>query len=391
MHTNPFATPGAGDVGGMNVIVKHAAHALVAQGHHVDVLSRRSEEGPPDLEIIDGIHHYRVTAGPPAPLTKADQESHTREFSSQMLALGREWDVIHSHHWFSGAAALPVARERGIPHVQSYHSIAARTVGEWHLGEQPEGPGRVPAEALLAKNSDAIIAVSAAERDTAIDIGAPAQRVHVVTPGVDHDVFTEGADCHDPLPLQERDTVLVAARLEPLKGIDLAITTLSLIPPDRRPRLVISGSPTGGYDGYDHDLHQMVKTHGLDGDVWFAGPMSRTDLAGAMRHAVAVLIPSFSETYGLVALEAAACGTPVIAAAVGGLVDAVSHDRTGLLIDGRNPKDWASALDGLLTDEGMRRRMGQAAARYSQDFTWERMAEQWVEVYRLLRAEALLG
>lgn len=389
MHTDPFADPGRGDVGGMNVVVKHGALALASLGHEVAVFTRRSSPHDPPREAHGPVTLHRLPAGPPRPTTKAEQEGYVEEFSAGLAEAmaraegrGQPWQTIHSHHWFSGAAAIRLAREAGLPHVQSFHSIAARDPGDWSLGEQPEGPGRVPAEAMLAADSARVIAVSHAEAETVVQLGAAVERVSVATPGVDHGVFHPGQGDEDPLHLDERATVLVAARLEPLKGIDLAIEILERIPAETRPRLVISGAPTAGFDGYDHELHRLVQEAGLRNDVWFAGPLSREELARAMRRARAVLIPSHSETYGLVALEAAACGTPAIASHVGGLGDAVIHGTTGLLIEGRDPQEWAAELLSLLTDAEYRARLGAAASNRARSLTWESMAEKWVHTYR---------
>lgn len=386
MHTDPFASPGSGDVGGMNVIVRHAAEALVNAGHMVDVYSRRSDPEAASFTEHGSLRHYRIDVGPAGSATKAEQEAYVEGFSAQLDLLMRDSapNIIHSHHWFSGAAALPIARMRSIPHVQSYHSIAAREHGTWELGEQPEGPGRVPAERMLAAESDSIIAVSRAEAATVMAIGAAPERVQVVTPGVDHRVFHPGDRDRDPFGLGNRATILVAARLEPLKGLELAIETVAMVPEEHRPRLVITGAPTGGFAGYDHELHQQVNSLGLTKHVWFAGPLSREELASAMRRARVVMVPSFSETYGLVALEAAACGTPVIAAKVGGLIDAVAHGRSGLLIEGRDPKVWAEELGSLLGDPHRQQEMSAAGVEFASKFTWEAMVAQWVDIYTAL-------
>lgn len=387
MHTDPFASPGSGDVGGMNVIVRHAAEVLASVGHFVDVYSRRSDPEAPAFTTHGSLNHYRIDVGPVAPATKREQEAYVESFGEELARLmsGATPDIIHSHHWFSGVAALPVARSLGVPHIQSYHSIAAREEGTWELGERPEGPGRVPAEHMLAEASDAVIAVSQAEAATAIAIGASPERVHIATPGVDHTVFHPGEQDHDPFGLCDRATTLVAARLEPLKGLELAIETIALLPEGERPRLTISGAPTGGFAGYDHELHRLANSLGVTKDVWFAGPLSREELAAAMRHAQVVMVPSYSETYGLVALEAAACGTPVLAAKVGGLVDAVDHGHTGILVEGRDPRVWARELASLLGNPELQRRMSAEAVEHASAFTWEAMVSEWVKIYARLR------
>lgn len=388
MHSDPFADPGAGDVGGMNVVVKHGALALRARGHDVEVFTRRTSERVPEVVIHEGVRVHHLRAGPTRPATKAEQEAYIADFTTALSDTyrarrrqGRGWQVIHSHHWFSGAAALDLAQREHLPHVQSFHSIAARDSGGWELGERAEGPGRVPTEARLARESDAIIAVSRAEAATISYLGAPAERVRVATPGVDHAVFHPAAAPDQRRGPREQPTVLLAARLEPLKGVDLAISTLAQIEEQLRPRLIISGAPTAGFEGYDEHLRAHVTQLGLSRHVRFAGPMSRMELAGAMRGADVVIIPSHSETYGLVALEAAACGTPVLAARVGGLVDAVQEGTTGFLVDGRDPRAWAQRLTQVVHDADLRGELGEAAVRFAREYTWDRMASAWLEVY----------
>lgn len=373
----------------MNVVVKHGALALGQLGHHVDIYTRRTDPGLPATERHGTVELHHLDAGPARPADKTTQEEFVPEFAAALrrahgdaVGRGTGWDLVHSHHWFSGAASLDLARASGLAHIQTFHSIAARQAGAWRLGEQAEGPGRVPAEALLAASSDAIISVSSAEAATVVDIGGDPRRITVVTPGVDLATFRPAMEQTRRHPRAGRSTVLVAARLEPLKGVDLAIELLARIPPPERPRLIISGAPTGGFPGYDHELHRLVQERSLTEDVWFAGPMRRAELAGAMREAELVLIPSHSETYGLVALEAAACGTPVIAARSGGLTDAVVDGHTGLLIDGREPAEWAGRVRELLRDAVGRRRMGATAAATAQGYTWGNMARQWLDAYR---------
>lgn len=380
MHTDPLGTRGQGDVGGMNIVVAHGARALVERGNHVEVFTRKVSAQLPDHEVIHGVHIHRLIAGDIAPRTKREQESLIEPFTKAMLPFlrGYQWDVVHSHHWFSGAALLESAHSFGIPHVQSFHSIAARAQGEWFLGEQPEGPMRVPTEALLAQQSDGVIAVSTAEAKTVIELGGSPGLTHVVTPGVDLNTFTPGAE--DVLGVGEQPTILAAARLEPLKGLDLAVEALSLIDKTNRPRLAISGAPTAGFEGYDEELRDLAQERQVSENVWLMGPLTREELASAMGNAAVLIVPSYSETYGLVALEAAACATPVVAANVGGLPDAVSPDVNGLLIDGRDPQQWADTLMSVIgTDRGAS--MGAAGKQWAATHTWEQMVRGWEEVY----------
>lgn len=393
MHTSPFLPPGSGDVGGMNVVLRHVGTQLAAMGNHVEVLTRRADPDSPDhAEVAPGVWLRQLVAGPAKPVTKARQEELLPAFSARLAELvqGREdagWQLLHSHHWFSGVAALPIAQRAGIPHVQSFHSIAAEAGTSLAAGERAEGPGRLPGERQIARGSQAIIAVSRAEaRTTAERLGADPGRVAVVAPGVDAAQFHPLAV---PAPraagvVQDRPRLLVAARLEPLKGVDLVLAALSRIPAAQRPLLEIAGGPTAGFEGYDRELQRLAQQLGVARDVRFVAASARAEFAAHMRSASLVLIPSHSETYGLVALEAAASGVPVIAAAAGGLVEAVVDGVTGVLLPGRDPQAWADAIRSLLADPERRRRLAQAGRAHALTLPWRATAEGWAQVYRRL-------
>lgn len=382
LHTSPDDDPGTGDVGGMNVAVRSTALALAAQGHAVEILTRRTEPGQPSShELGPRLTIRHLDAGPAERRIKGDHEGYIAEFALALNALG-PYDIVHSHHWFSGEAALDYARSRGIPHVQSFHSIAADPSTPLSEGERPESPGRMLGETHLAQASDAIITVSAAERATVIDrLGASPSHVVVVTPGVDADLFSPAAT-----PPAHPGYVLAAARLEPLKGLDLAIEAIAALPDGIRPELVIAGGPTTGHDAYPADLRAHARAHGLADGIRFLGPQSREDLAALLRGARMLLVPSHSETYGLVALEAAASGIPVVATASGGLIEAVEDGVTGVLVDSRDPAAWTDAVSRLLEDDAQSARLGTAGRRRAEHFTWDRTAAATADVYTRLLA-----
>ena len=376
LHTSPDDDPGTGDVGGMNVAVRATALELGALGHTVDIVTRRTAPEQASVHLIaPNVTMHHLTAGPVERRIKGEHEGFIAEFGTALDAFGHV-DILHSHHWFSGMAALDVARNRGIPHVQSFHSIAAEITTPLSEGERPESPGRMDGEALLAQKSDAVIAVSAAERTTIVDrLGAPESRVVVVHPGVDSALFS-------PLdtPSPERPGyVVVAARLEPLKGIDLAIAALAALPATDRPELVIAGGPTTGHESYPAELRSLAAEAGIT--AYFVGPQSRSDLAALLRGARMLLVPSHSETFGLVALEAAASGVPVVAMRSGGLVEAVEHGTTGLLIDSRDPSSWTDAIGRLLADPAMATALGTAGRQRALTFPWRRTALATLDVY----------
>lgn len=419
MHTSPLADAGAGDAGGMNVMLRHSADALAAAGHQVDLFTRRSDPDPPDTQPLpSGAVVHQLRAGPAAPVGKREQEDLIAPFAATLATRWDGWDVVHSHHWFSGMAAQPLAAAHGRPHIQTFHSIAADHGRPLSEGEPPEGPGRVDGERHLAQVSDAVIAVSRAEGTTAIQrLGASPDRVHVVPPGVDLNLFRPlpgraGADAHrdsvrrdsdrrDSNQRSSRDSgdgarqfgdrpaaLVLAARLEPLKGVDLAIRALALVPEDLRPTLHVLGTPSSAYAGYEQELRGLADRLGVGRWLQFSGAVSRTVLARSFATARAVLVPSHSETFGLTALEAAACGVPVITSGAGGLSEAVQDGVTGLVIPARDPRQWADAITSLLLDPERAAALGAAGRKLAGTRTWQATAAGWLAVYRQVRTRA---
>ena len=381
MHTSPANLPGSGDAGGMNVVERSQALALAGLGHSVDLVTRRSHPDDPDaVELAPGVVLRHLDAGPRTPLPKSVIDDHIDEFSAGLATLG-DYDLFHSHHWMSGVAALPVAAARGVPHVQSYHSVAALPGSPLSSGEVPESVRRVSGEALVARES----ALAAAEAHTVIErCGADPDRVEIVSPGVDRELFrplAPGEDAWTPSVASPNGYVLFAARLQPLKGPDLAIGALAHVDPSIRPHLVVAGDASADFASYAAELDRLVGDLGLAGQVSFVGPQPREQLARLLRGARIALVPSHSETFGLVALEAAASGTPVIAASAGGLREAVAHGETGQLMDSREPADWGRAITLLLTAPGLLARMGTVARVHARRFDWGWTARRLAALY----------
>jgi D-inositol-3-phosphate glycosyltransferase len=393
LHTSPGTEPGSGDAGGMNVVVRHQAEALAALGHSVTILTRRTDPTQPQREqLAPGVILQFLDAGPATALTKGEHEAFIEDFRVAMAALD-PFDIVHSHHWFSGMAALPVARAWGVPHVQSFHSIAADNTTPLSAGERAESPGRMLGEAWLARESDSHVAISAAEAATiAGRLGGAPERISIVLPGVDSSVFspsTQAATGTATAPVAvngDRGYAIVAARLQPLKGLDLAIKAMAAVPESIRPELVIAGAASADFDGYVDELGLIASRAGLTDEVRFIGPQSRANLAALFRDARLVLVPSHSETFGLVALEAAASGVPVIVASSGGLREAVVHGATGVVLESRDPQFWADAIAELLTDAERARELSVAARAHALRLNWARSAASLVAVYRRLTA-----
>lgn len=395
LHTSPADLPGSGDAGGMNVVERAQAEALARLGHTVELITRRSDPDSPDIvELSPGVTLRHLTAGPARPIPKSQQEALIGRFGARLAELER-YDLVHSHHWMSGVAALPVARRWGVPHVQSFHSVAAQPGSPLADGERPESPGRIAGEAMVASRSDLVITVSEYEAGIAIDrCGADPARVEVVLPGVDSELFhpDRGGGSTDALgsqSLTDNGYLAFAARLQPLKGADLAVSALARVPVELRPELVIAGEPSADFPDYGIELDRLIADNRLDQQVTFLGPQSRADLARLLRGARMVLMPSHSETFGLIALEAAASGVPVIASAAGGLTELVVDRVTGRLMPDRDPEHWAAAITELLTDPEVADRMGRDARRHAEQFSWDRAARRLADLYAGLGPQPL--
>lgn len=366
------------------MVENHLARSLARLGHSVDLITRRSDPAQPDaVELEPGVTLRHLPGGPAKRLAKSAIDAHIPEFAAALSRLD-PYDIVHSHHWMSGVAALPSARAWGAPHVQSYHSVAALPGSPLSDGEPPESPARVAGEREVAIASQAVVAISAAEARTVVErLRADPDRVCIVAPGVDPEVFRHDgetwalpAGVHAP-----NGYVLFAARLQPLKGPDLAIAAMAGLAPERRPHLVLAGDVSEDFAAYERELHNMVTELGLAGQVTFVGPQSRAGLAAMMRGARLVLVPSHSETFGLVALEAASCGTPVIASAAGGLREAVVHGESGQLMDSRRPEDWANAMSRLLTQPHLLEMQGVVARIHARRFDWDWSARHLQAIY----------
>lgn len=403
LHTSPLDSPGSRDAGGMNVVEMQQALALAARGHQVELLTRRDRTDLPDVvEVSPGVTVRLVSAGPPEPLAKSAQEACIPAFSAALQELPG-YDIVHSQHWMSGVAALPAARAWGVPHVQSFHSVAAPVDAPLSEGEPPESPGRLAGEQLIAQQSDLSIAVSDYEARTIVErCGAPADRVVVVHPGVDAQLFHPLSDadrrwnpelngpgeppqygpvCVAPNP---NGYVLFAARLQPLKAPDLALVAVAGVAPELRPTLVIAGEASQDFADYRQELIDLAQSLGIADQVCWLGSQTRTDLARLVRGSRAVLVPSFSETFGLIALEGSASGVPVVCSDAGGLVEAVVDGVTGVVVKKRTADAWTAALTDLMAHPEVGRRLGAAGRERAETMGWAQAAEQLEQHYESL-------
>ncbi|MEE1649337.1 glycosyltransferase [Brachybacterium sp. J144] len=389
LHTSPLEEPGGADAGGMNVVVLEQSLALARRGHEVDLFTRRRDpDAPAVVEVAAGVRLHHLDAGPAAPLAKSAMEQAIPPFREALQAALRAGghDLVHSHHWFSGVAALPVAQELGLPHLQSFHSVAAPD-GSTTLdaGEPAESAGRIPGERLTAAASDLVVAVSEAEARTVAErYGVPGERLSVVRPGVDVERFRP---CPDLSSRRERPTLLFTARLQPLKAPDLALEVLARLDPALDARLLLAGGVSEDFRDYRDELERLAADLGIADRVEFVGSLDRDRLAESMRCAGALLLTSWSETFGLVALEAQASGTPVLAwSCAGGVKEAVGPG--GVVLESRDPDVWAESVETLLGDaEGYERAVA-ASREFAATRTWDAAASQLSALYQgLVRPE----
>ena len=394
MHTSPADRPGKGDAGGMNVLVLESALALAARGNHVDIFTRSAGASHTEALAPRVALHALETGG--GIVRKHELANHADAFGSALerIAVAAEdgYDVIHAHYWLSGLAALPVSLSLGIPIVQTFHTLAAEKNRCLADGERPEPERRVLTERYLVGEVDAIAAVSRAEVDVLCDrVGASAERVWLVPPAVDTLLF-------QPAPVAARTDVrtrlgvrpdegLVACvgRVQPLKGQDLAVRMLQHLPDTV---LVIVGDAVPGDERYLESLHDIARELGVEGRVRHIGSLERPALAGLLDAADVVVVPSRSESFGLVPMEAAASGTPVVASRVGGLVESVADGETGVLVDGRDPAEWADAVRMILDDVDLQLELGLGGRRAASRRDWHDVAQQLETVYRATTAAA---
>jgi D-inositol-3-phosphate glycosyltransferase len=397
MHTSPAALAGSGDSGGMNVSLLATATELAVRGVEVDLITRASGETGV-THLADGVVLHELRAGPRGLIPKDRLGDVADEFGEAVAQLtGRQkarYDLIHAHYWLSGLATLPVALELGLPFVQSFHTLAAMKNAALAPGQAPEPERRLRTEMYLANQASAVVAGSSAEASSLIDeVHAPADRVWVIPPGVDVDLFTPTrADAADSRVRGELDIapdrpiLAVVGRVQPLKDQELAIRVLAELHALRgsAPVLVVAGEATPGEDGYASSLQSIAAELGVLAEVRFAGALSRERLADLLAITTVTLVPSHSETFGLVALESAASGTPVIAFRGGGLIESVSAGVSRLLVDSRDPRAWALATVSLLDDGAGLDRLSGSARHYAEGFTWAATATALTGVYASL-------
>jgi D-inositol-3-phosphate glycosyltransferase len=408
VHTSPLDQPGTGDAGGMNVYIVELSRQLAAAGIEVEIFTRAtSRDLPPVMELAPGITVRHVIAGPLEGLTKAELPGQLCTFAREVLRTEATfapgyYDVIHSHYWLSGQVGA-LARDRwGVPLVHSMHTMAKVKNGSLAAGDPAEPTARIIGEEQVVEAADLIVANTHEEARQLVDLyDADSARLRVITPGVNLDMFRPGdeAEARRRLGMAPDDSaVMFAGRIQPLKAPDVVIEAVAELVrrrPALRERLVVPviGGPSGSGLDTPRGLVDLAATLGIADLVRFVPPVEQAALVDYYRAASLVVVPSYNESFGLVAIEAQACGTPVVAANVGGLPTAVLDGETGVLVDGHDSRDYADVIGRLLDDDATRDAMARAGADHARQFGWEVTARRTLEAYSaaadLMRAEAL--
>jgi D-inositol-3-phosphate glycosyltransferase len=390
MHTSPLMQPGVGNAGGMNVYIDELARTMVGRGVAVDVFTRRTDPDQPDVvDVVDGYRVYHTLAGPPSPAPIGDMVGWVHEFAEGVIAVleSDPPEVVHSHYWLSGSAGLIVKRKLGIPLANSFHTLGRVKDLAKRSDERPESEARIVAELEVIAESDCVVASTPLEAQELMEhYGADPTRLCTSPPGIDHSVFSPGDRSSarrsvgwDP----DRIHAVFAGRIQPLKGVDVALEAAAIV---ARQVPGFRLSVIGGASGLSGDsevarLRKRASLGDLSGVVDFHPPVPHVELAEYYRAADVVMLPSRSESFGLVAAEAQSCGVPVVAARVGGLEHVVSDGRSGILVEGWDPVDHAAAVVSIVTDPDLASRLSAEALRWSERFSWDSTANRFLELY----------
>lgn len=394
VHTSPLAQPGTGDAGGMNVYVLEVARQLARRGVAVDLFTRTTSAAQPEVvEVEPGVVVRHVPAGPYEGLSKEELPGQLCAFAAGMMRVAAHapagyYDVVHSHYWLSGQVGWLAADRWGVPLVHTMHTMAR--VKNLHLadGDDPEPVGREIGEVQVVEAADRLVANTTREAEELVALyDADPARVAVAEPGVDLATFRPGSQAEARAAVGiAPDAVLLAfvGRIQPLKGPDVLLRAAAEMVrrrPELRERLVVGilGGASGSGVRHPMGLPELAERLGITDLVRFVPPLDRPTLARWYRAADVVAVPSHSESFGLVAIEAQACGTPVVAANVGGLPIAVGD--AGVLVDGHDTADWATGLASVALDPERRATLSRRAAEHASGFGWARTAERLVEVY----------
>jgi D-inositol-3-phosphate glycosyltransferase len=393
MHTSPLLQPGLGNAGGMNVYVNELACTMAARGVEAHVFTRRNDPAQPDsVDVRDGYRVVHIDAGPPRPLSIEELVPHVAEFGEAVVAATGDgsFDIVHSHYWLSGWAGVLVKEAHGLPLANSFHTLGRVKDAARREDESPSSSARLRAEEGVIALADCVLASTPYEFDDLIDhYGASPERLCVSEPGIDHTLFTPGDRevARRVIGVGDEPIMLFVGRIQAHKGLDVAIEMLPHLPDTVAigagpVRLMIVGGPSGTGGSRELDrLRERARTIGVEDRVTFVPPRPHDTLVDYYRAADLLVMPSRSESFGLVAAEAQAAGLPVVASRVGGLPYVVGSSVSGLLINEHNPRSFAAAATAILDHPGFRRHLSRGAVEYATRFSWDATADRLLDLY----------
>lgn len=393
-HSSPMNEPGSGDAGGMTVYVRHLAAALADRGVMTDVFTRAVDDSRAPVQLSPGVRVVPIAAGPRRHLPKEELHGHLGEFVGGIRAFATtqrlSYDLIHSHYWQSGLAGAELQSVWGVPLVHSHHTLGKVKNRFLAPGDRPEPALRLAGEGEVIDTADVLIASTDQELEQlACLYGAAHDRLKTLHPGVDHGVFRPlpKAASRAELGLGDEAVMLFVGRIQRLKGVDLAISALEQLVPalDRDATLLVVGGASGTNGDEEIDrLRALAGTLGIADKVRFVGPQPHDRLPLYYSASDVVTVCSYSESFGFAALEAHACGVPVVGTPVGGLSHVVHEGFSGFLVDSRDPSVFAARLKTLLADHHLHSAFSREAVRSASSFSWDRSAEAFLELYECL-------
>ncbi len=403
LHTSPLEQAGIGDAGGMNVYVVESAKRIAAAGIGVDIFTRANKSGLPDsVEIADGVTVRHLEAGPYDGISKDELPSQICALMSSFMHVEARlpmgyYDLLHSHYWISGQLGWLISERHKMPLVHTMHTMAKVKNLSLAEGEKPEPQTRAIGEEQVVGASAAMIANTAAEAASLVSLyNACPDRVFVVPPGVDLTTYKVGSGkkaARKKLNIKDDALMLTfVGRIQPHKGPEVLIRAVAEMVkhnPGLRSRLktVIIGGASGNGSQEPDRLKGLTIFLGINDVIEFVPPTPREDLSDWYRASDLVCVPSYSESFGLVALEAQACGTPVVATAVGGLRTAVADGISGSLVDGHDPRAWSAVVSRLLMEPERRLLLSMGAIEHASHFGWDATARGMLDVYDRVLSE----
>jgi D-inositol-3-phosphate glycosyltransferase len=396
MHSSPLLQPGQGNAGGMNVYLDRLSRTMVNRDVDVTVFTRRFDGDLPHvIEVVPGYRVVHVDAGPIGRLSVSQMQDHVNEFADGVIGWieerERSYEIVHSHYWLSGRTGVRIKNMFQIPLANSFHTLGKVKDATRHPSEQSSTHARLMSEAEVIARSDCVIASTPFEFDNLLEhYDATPERLCVSAPGVDHAVFHPGdqSAARTHLGFGNEQIVLFVGRIQPHKGTSTAVEAFADLldarsSDDPPVMLHIVGGASGGLGRNElEECRRVITQRQIAPNVRFFEPQPHPVLADHYRAANVVVVPSRSESFGLVAAEAQACGIPVVASNIGGLPYVVSASESGLLVNDHDPRAFATAIAAILDYPGFAERLSNGALAFSERFSWEATATRLLELYK---------